>query len=230
MRRGAEAVLALVQAVGMLYPPRRGAIMKRVILFAACAAAVLVSCGTPTTPTTIDWAADGTGFIQYSTNDTGFLNMAFVKLYPDTAETPMTTVTVSCKKISGAATTGYGVVFCAQDASNYYRVMIHTNGRYRVMKTIGGVDQLGTDWTDTSYLATGYDAVNQISITKASGSNFQISFNGTQVYTYTDPAASFSGGQAGFFVYIGDGQTEYLAYNPVDVRFQMTAPVVIPTP
>jgi hypothetical protein len=200
-------------------------------LLAAGAALFFVSCGTPgTRPQTIEWASDGAGFIQYMTEDPNFFKTAQFHSYTEAHEAPMTTVTVAAKKMSGAADMGFGVIFCVQDSDNFYRVMIDTTGMYKIVKKLAGSETVIQEWATSSHLSTGYDVVNTIMITHTPPSDFSVYLGGSTMADRTFPDSSFTDGDAGFYVAIGDSTAESFPHVPEDVRFQMTAPVTIPAP
>ena len=187
---------------------------------------ILIGCHPPIPVITVLWEPDGNGFIQLSTNDYNYYNSLFTKTYPSSLETPMTTVTVETKKISGSQAAGYGIVFCSADSDNYYRIAIFPDATYSVDKKVAGSFTTIKVRTYTSYLNAGLDALNEISVTQTTPNNFEIFMNGTSVATFND--TSFTGGEAGFAVYVGAEAYEHFPSDPVDVRFKMTSPVAVP--
>lgn len=173
---------------------------------------------------TIDFKSDGNGFIQYYTNDSSKLDKGIYDT-TNTNQTPMKTLETQVKKISGKPRWGYGVIFCFQDTDNFYRLLIHENGRYQIAKKVGGkyLEPLIKSWTDSSALYTGYNVVNTIKVTYVPDYSFNIYFNGTLATTFTDnDVTKFSGGDYGFYVSVG--KDENFPNNPVDVRFKQITP------
>ena len=72
---------------------------------------------------TISWQADADGFLQYSTNDTALYSTSHYHTN-NTIQTTMTAVEAQVKRISGSATTGYGIAFCYQSIDNFYQIVI----------------------------------------------------------------------------------------------------------
>ncbi|MBN2353263.1 MAG: hypothetical protein JXD23_11880 [Spirochaetales bacterium] len=187
---------------------------------------LLIGCGNPLPVSTILWLPDGNGSIQFSTNDWHNWDTLFVNSYPSSLETPMTTVTVQVEKVSGALSAGFGLFFCAADLENFYRIMITADGYYTIQKKESGVYNPIIGWTTSSFINTGLGALNEISVTQTIPNNFTLTINGNVVVSFND--ASFTGGEAGFVVYVWDQANERFPMAPADVRFKMTAPVAVP--
>ena len=72
-------------------------------------------------------AGRGSGFIQFETNDPANTIQMFLKLYPATDKGDMGLsfpVEVTAMKLVGSYGAAYGIVFCATDDQNYYKVLI----------------------------------------------------------------------------------------------------------
>ncbi len=215
---------------------KKSPVLSVASLCAAASVFILTAC-VPTV-STISWANDGAGFIQYQTNDPTLYNIGQAVLYPASNEATLTTATVIAKKMSGEADMGFGMIFCAQDINNYYWVGVSTTGYYRVFKKVLGVEtpiniapSTAMPWTSSPYIAQGYGASNRISVTNAGVNTFSVSIGGNFVFNFTD--TSFTGGQCGFYVGIGgtdasQGLVENFPLIPEDVRFQMVSPMAIP--
>ncbi len=173
---------------------------------------------------TILWQNDGSGFLQYSTNNVA--NCGKFSNYVIDIYTPMTTVEADVKKISGSTTNGYGIYFCAQDTNNFYRVLISTNGTYLVSKKQMGFflyDNAGTwktsipsPWATSTSLKTGYNVVNNIKVIHNGTGSFDLYFNGVKDITFID--SSFKGGFYGLWAIVGSTTDEAFPNTPVDVR------------
>jgi hypothetical protein len=177
--------------------------------------------------TTIEWEEDRDGFLQFSSNDSAYYDYAFWDVF-DTEEAVMSTVTVQAKKMSGSIDTGFGMLFCYQDADNYYKVIITANGAYRVSKISGGTYVTLLDWAESTNIETGYGELNTISVTQSAAGVFDVYVNnlGTPMNTFAD--ADFTGGEAGFYAAISNADNEHFPDEAVDIRFRMTAPIDVP--
>jgi hypothetical protein len=196
---------------------------------AAFSLALIVSCsggaGGPSVET-ISWKSDGYGFIQYSTNDSAKLNYSMGCTYSSTNSAP-SVVTATVKKISGASTYGYGVLFAVTDTNNRYRVMIDCTGYYRVDMISAGYTYAFQDWTYDEAIHAGYDAQNTIAVTY-SAPNYSVAINGTHMVSFPADGTVGTSGYSGFYLSVGTSVEEDFPDTPVDVRFKMTAPVSIP--
>jgi hypothetical protein len=177
---------------------------------------------------TILWKEDGGGFIQLKSNDPSILKRFFIMSSVATQHS-MTTVNVTAKKLSGAATEGFGVVFCHLDNKNHYRVLITTTGYYCVEKMVGGILGKVRDWSLSPNIKRGFGSENTIIVSYNGANSFAVFFNGAGNADATfEVPGGFFGGAAGFCVSIGDSTNEDPLKVPVDVRFKMTSPFAIP--
>jgi hypothetical protein len=198
--------------------------------FKAVACMLLLSCGggsgsSPSiqSPT---WQLDGSGFEQFITNDPQHYNSSHWFHYNSSYESPMSTVTATLKKQSGSPTTGYGIIFCYQDTSNFYYLSIETHGHYHVQVKVGGSYSTILDWSPSANLNTGYSVENIVSVVRTGPGTFAIYFNGVLETIFGDN--TFSSGYAGFWASISEQTHENFPYTPVDVRFKMSSPVIFP--
>ena len=192
---------------------------------------VLNSC-VPTPLVTIEWEPDGNGFIQYQTNDPANASQEFHILYPSTDHVPMTLlfpVEVTVKKVVGSVGGGYGIVFCAVDDQNYYKILISRAGTFAIILVVDGSDNPIRKW-DYPAIATlhpGYNTENTIRVTRTDPvGSFNVYFNNVWEDTFQDTLVS--GGKSGFYVHVSDKITEYFPASMVDVRFKMLYPEEIP--
>jgi hypothetical protein len=177
---------------------------------------------------TILWKDDGTGFTRYCTNESQYYNYGGV--HPlGTAYTPMHTVEMDVKKISGSENYGYGTAFCYSDDNNYYQLLIVTGCYYRIAKRIGGtwsylyegiwVANGGSQWSHSLNLNSGYDTVNRIKVISNGTGTFTVYFNNNQETSFID--SSLTGGQVGFFYSVGQFAWEGFPGSPADIRFKL---------
>lgn len=199
---------------------------------------LLVSCGSSSSPPnnstasfpvqTTRWQLDGNGFAQLATNDTQYCGRVFIIDFTQTSQTSTDTVTAVVKKQSGSLYGGYGIVFCYKDSNNFYRLLIDAVGQYSVYSRINGVDTPIIPWklAASPNLKTGLGIENVVSVRQVSQSNFVVYFNGVEEATFID--ATFSGGTAGFAVYVETMDLENFPYTAVDVRLKLSLPVAYP--
>ncbi len=187
----------------------------------------------PSTYQTLAWQNDGAGYIQYYTDDPANIQSQGYSEwhYYDPSQTPMSSVEVKAKKISGDPTMSFGVIFCVQDVSNFLTVDIDTQGYYQVGKVVAGTYVSIIPWTLAGALFSGYNVSNTITVTYDSTSSmfslyFNKDFNPTPVATFTDPGAPLLGGRSGFI--IGVSSTENFPADPVDIRFNRILPSMVP--
>jgi len=113
-------------------------------------------------------------------------------------------LTVQGRAIAGPVDNGFGVVFRLQDQGNgsfsddsYYLFLISSDGYYRLVRVIEGVERVVSDWIDSTAIEIGIDAVNALEV-RASGDSFAFAINGNPVSLCipTDPTgkSTYSGG------------------------------------
>jgi hypothetical protein len=191
------------------------------------------SASTSTDPViqTISWQADADGFLQYSTNDTT-LYSSHQWHTNNTIQTTMTSVEAQVKRISGYSGAGYGIMFCYQDPSDHYGVVITTTGNYLIRKAVSGVSSyyVSGSWTTTqpspwplsSHLNTGFNTINDINVVNNGSGNFDLYFNGVWETSFTD--STFTGGDFGYDISISASSRENFPTTPSDVRFKQITP------
>jgi hypothetical protein len=177
----------------------------------------------------IYWQDDGNGFTQFYTNDSQYYNHG--NLHPlGTSYSPMNSVEMEIKKMSGCQSYGYGMVFCYGDDQNYYQLLLAINGYYRIGKNVDGVWSyyLGGAWVSengawpsSANLVTGYGSLNKIKVTRDGTGTFILSFNDAQVATFMDN--SFTGGRNGFFYSVASQAREGFPGCPVDIRYKLNS-------
>ena len=197
------------------------------IIAAACLlvlAFVLEACSNGLTDLpieTIEWADLPDGSTQFCTNNPEHYGWSFYLIedsnHPDEYE-------IECKKISGSADYGYGIIFGAKDIKNFYYIKIDVNGWFLVNKVVNGklASPRIREWqkADPGQLASGYNVVNAIKVIRT-GSKYTIYFNGKKAWDFTDISdTSITGGDMlGFIADIGNKTNEKFPNKPVDVRF-----------
>ena len=188
------------------------------------------SCKQEPTGDTIAWENDGTGFLQYSTNDTAYYGLIRVTYYISAEQDPYLDATFNLVRKSGAIAAEYGVVLCYQDSNNFYRVLIRSSdGNYLVTSKVGGVYSNIQDWEHSINIETGYDMVNKIRVARDDPSDtFTIYFN--DIETFSFPHSSLKDGTIGFYTAISSSTYENFPDEPNDTRFQITLPDPLPLP
>jgi C-terminal processing protease CtpA/Prc len=196
---------------------------------------LLISCGggggssnPPPSVQTIKWQADGSGAVQFLTNDAQYYKYIFWSTYTGTNEAQMTTVTATVKKQSGSLYGGFGIVFCYQDSNNFYHLLIDSAGHYSVYTKVAGTYYAIIPWTTVSsaHLNSGFGVENVISVVQQSPNSFSVIFNGIQEVVFS--AGNFTGGVAGFCASVADQAGENFPAVPEDIRFKLSSPIVYP--
>ncbi|MBN1525686.1 MAG: hypothetical protein JW904_14500 [Spirochaetales bacterium] len=169
---------------------------------------------------TIAWQADIDGYTQFKTNNEDYLGVSQLIWDAGSNEATMNVFELEIKKNTGMNNVGFGGIFCVQDEDNFFRILIHENGRYNIYKKITGTWHEIRDWTASSHLLEGYGESNIIRVEYMGGNNFDIYFNNQFIETINDTA--FTGGMYGF--YTGISTLEEFPDIPVDVRFKRLQP------
>ncbi|MDR0908870.1 MAG: hypothetical protein LBM77_03805 [Spirochaetaceae bacterium] len=179
--------------------------------------------GSPVVSTT-EFVSTNDGWVKFKTNDPENFDYSFWRYYQHEGDT----YELEVKKISGASNTGYGMIFCADNNSGeYYLVMITTTGYYRVAKRNSTeqttIDTENTDpandngWTESDTIEKGYNKVNKIKVVKTDDT-FILSFNDEETDTWTD--SSYNHPYIGPYVAINNEQNEDFPDTPVEVYFK----------
>ena len=182
---------------------------------------------------TVSFADDGTGnYIQYYTNEAGQQGSGWIKTYFASDLLPGSSLVTTVNKKSGSATAGQGVMFAFIDTSNFLKLIYNTNGSWHLEMVAGGSSTVFVDWVSSSWLNTGLDADNTITINyyyNSSDSNyyFDIYFNSSPKLYYLYNASPMDG-DTGFFVYVSSISDDFPG-TPVDVFFDQTSPMVLPS-
>ena len=170
-------------------------------------------------PKTVNWDLGTDGFYQMYTNESRYYNYIFGVSFNNN-NSNKNIYEIEIKKISGARNRAFGMMFGAVDFENYYFIDITVNGLYYIGKCVNDSYTIIQGVADSSRLHTGFNALNTIRVTK-SGSNFQVSFNGSYVAEFTD--SSITGSKIGAQVWIGTSEEESFPNTPVEVRFRQSS-------
>jgi hypothetical protein len=171
------------------------------------------------------WQNDINGFAQFLTNDTNDCGMHLQSISP--AFTPMNSVEMQVKKITGYSHNSYGPLFCYQDNNNFYRIGITVNGFYIIEKRAAGTyyfwdsgswTTTNPSWPTSSHLITGLGNINSIKVVNTGSGNFDVYFNGTKETSFTD--TSFTGGYNGYSASVASVSQESFP-TPEDVRIKL---------
>ena len=165
----------------------------------------------------IIWESDGSGCIQFSTNNPEYYGWSWWEFVDNPNK--RNTYEIECRRISGNDRMGYGMIFGASntDDSIYYFLMINNNGYYCILKKQGPNETIIKEWTLSEKLNIGYDAVNTLKVIKK-GTTFTVFLNNRQVFKFNDK--SINGDRLGYWVSIGDKDFESFPNIPVDIRFR----------
>jgi hypothetical protein len=194
-------------------------------LFVCLPIILLVSCSW--FAETIEWQDDGNGWLQFSTNDPTYKDSGNFVHIQSSYQSPTGIVEVRTQKVSGGDATVWGVIWNYQDANNFFLVLISADGWFREYLKWDGVYNEGNNWSQWPYINQGLDAVNVIRIDGSTGRiyiNNMVNFAGS--FSVPGDFPGGNAGEAGFYVLVGD---DPIWGNPVDIRFQMASPVVVPS-
>lgn len=194
---------------------------------------MLMACPSPTqTPSvaysTVQWETDGQGYVRFSTNDPQYYNMYFIGTSAKLPTTDNYLIEATVKKLSGSKYSGYGIVFCYTDKSNYCVLEINQNQMFSLWRIVGGTPQSVVKATTNAAIIDSGD--NVISIERTNGV-VKVTFNNdsAKAYTVTDADLNKLGsGNAGPYASVGDKSLEDFPAVPVDVRVKFSKPAVLP--
>jgi hypothetical protein len=91
----------------------------------------------------------------------------------------------------------YGLMFRAQDLSNFYALQVNCDGQYRLVRYSGGAAAPIIDWTPSDVIQRGRQSANTLAVI-ARGAEFQVIINNTPLASASD--ASFADGRFGLMV------------------------------
>jgi hypothetical protein len=123
------------------------------------------------------------------------------------------TISVRARQISGATNATFGIVMRHASKGNYYAFHIVGLGQWDFIKVVNGRLTRIVDWTDSSAISRGLNAINTLAVT-GQGSHFILSINGTQVGQAND--TTFASGDTG----LAGGTSMQVVYND----FKITEP------
>jgi hypothetical protein len=216
----------------MRYSWPLGIVLSIFVVVSSCS---LFGVNTPTK--TVNWQPDGSGYIQYCTNDQKDLGYGEYYIVPGSFQVaptsyPAGVVKVNINKISGADSYGFDILFGFQDQNNYYRLLVTKTGKYRIDKKVAGVYSTITDWSDISLpygvYTLGYNTVHTFQIKQEYADSYNITMDTYVTITNLFDSSLPKSGSTGFYVSIGNSLVEDFPFTSEDVRFQMTLPIVAP--
>ncbi|MEK7276093.1 MAG: hypothetical protein AAB427_01975 [Chloroflexota bacterium] len=91
----------------------------------------------------------------------------------------------------------FGLMFRILDASNYYLFQIDCDGRYRLMRFVGGADTPLLDWSQSPAIKRGVNAANTLRV-ETKGNSITVFVNGERLGAATD--LIFTSGRFGLWV------------------------------
>ncbi len=182
---------------------------------------------------TILWEPDGSGFIQFYTNDPQYYDYLFwATISGSYMGTTGDECIVQTKKISGYAYGSYGIVFSYYDSNNFFVLLITTQGSYAIYQIYAGDPYELQGWTSSGYLYTGYNTINTLKTIyyyNLGGYDYQdLYLNGNNIGSIYNSPGTLDG-YVGFFASVTGSSYENFPSVPVDVRFKMTSPVIVPS-
>jgi hypothetical protein len=179
---------------------------------------------------TIDFQADGLGYLQFQTNDPSFYDKSFIHIpaLPENsfAKDAPWSVSVDVIKVWGSQLTGCGMVFAYKGPGDYLALVVAAKGGYNIMQCVSGTLVDVSGWTTFSSVNS-YNSVNTLSVSFVpdaggpDGPHFLLSINGKDLGSKLKYPPSQTT-QAGFYAWIGDSAHEYFPYATSDQRYKMT--------
>lgn len=86
-------------------------------------------------------------------------------------------LTVQAQALDGPLNNGFGVVFRLRDPRNYYLFLVSSDGYYRVVREVDGVQRELSTWIPSPLVNQGIGALNHLRVT-ARGDSFGFFLNG----------------------------------------------------
>ncbi len=91
----------------------------------------------------------------------------------------------------------FGLMFRILDANNYYVIQVDCEGRYRLMRLVGGAGTALIDWSQSTAIKRGVNAANTLRV-ETKGSSLTVFINGERLGTASD--SIFASGRFGLWV------------------------------
>ena len=168
---------------------------------------------------TIEWEFTENEFIQYYTNDPNNYNIARWIFYDNLNQ--QSVYEIECKKLSGAISIGYGILFDVSDYDNNVCKLfeINTLGQYTILShSLEGRWEKIKDWTTSEGINKGFDVINNIKISKM-GNAYIFFINGSEIYQLAQTKPS--GDRFGLFIQTGTESVESFPNIPADIQFKI---------
>lgn len=86
-------------------------------------------------------------------------------------------LTVQAQALGGPLNNGFGVVFRLRDPRNYYLFLVSSDGYYRVVREVDGVQRELSTWIPSSAVSQGIGAINHLRVV-AQDNTFRFFVNG----------------------------------------------------
>ncbi|MEI6705083.1 MAG: Ig-like domain-containing protein, partial [Deltaproteobacteria bacterium] len=183
------------------------------------------------------WQIDENGFVRYYCNDAACYGHAIGMGSLGSANNTRLTATAAnpfafqVKKVSGSSGQGYGIQFCGNGRTSYYRFTIATNGQYRFQKSVEGKMTDLVHWTNSNAIIRGDNKVNTISTWQPAAGEISISINGTIVIDkFSD--STFSTGFLSVYASNASPNSsipDNFPAIPEDIRYKVTSPFAYPS-
>lgn len=180
----------------------------------------------------IDFVEDENGYLQVYNNKVEEYDWTYYDLRDASYTSSYTSAEIEVNKMSGSIFYGVGMIFGATDKSlgSYYYFLIAPSGHYSVYKIDGTGDSEIFPWTTSTAINAGLGQLNKlkVDISYASGSLYSLEFFINETSVNTASQAGPFNGYSGFIAFIGTSDYEEFPEVPVDVRFRMLSPAIIP--
>ncbi|MBU0491137.1 MAG: DUF1080 domain-containing protein [Chloroflexi bacterium] len=155
------------------------------------------------------WIADGEFYIQITQANYVVWSLLRDREYQDVE------VKVDAHAVSGTGG-NYGLVFRAEDTSNFYRFEVSDAGKYKLAKLVSRSWKTVKDWTSASAISKG-TATNTLKV-EVRGSSITLYANDTKLVTITD--SDFGKGSVGLVVGAGSTGDFTAAFDNLEVAPQ----------
>jgi hypothetical protein len=123
------------------------------------------------------------------------------------------TMEVDARVVSGSGG-NYGLLFRVENNDNYYRFVVSTTGRYRVMKLVNRSWENLKSWTTSSAVKTG-KSTNRLKVV-AQGSSITVYANGQELTAVTD--SDFTRGEVALVAAAGTTADFEVAFDNFEVK------------
>ena len=167
--------------------------------------------------TTIEFKKDDNGYVQYFTNDPA--NYAAGVIGTPKENTNGNGFEMEIIKDSGSENVGCGMIFGAQDANNWYAVLIDPNGNFEIVKS-ENLKLISLAKGNSKQIIKGLSKTNIIKVIQKR-KTYEIYLNNNKNPLFILKNIDIKGNGIGYFVMVGDSKFESFPQKPLDIRFKI---------